>query len=120
MVGEGGERLSQGQRQLVSLARTVLRDPSIFIMDEATSSVDAETERTIQAAIDEVLRGRISVVIAHRLSTVRRADRILFVAGGRVLEDGPHDLLMTIPEGHYRRLYLQQFEEERGASVLAG
>lgn len=119
VVGEGGDRLSQGQRQLVSLARTVLRDPAIFIMDEATSSVDAETERTIQAAIDEVLRGRISFVIAHRLSTVRRADRILFVSGGRVLEDGPHERLMAIPEGHYRRLYLQQFEEERRASVLA-
>lgn len=118
VVGEGGERLSQGQRQLVSLARTVLRDPAIFIMDEATSSVDAETERTIQAAIDEVLRGRISFIIAHRLSTVRRADRILFVAGGRILEDGPHEQLMAIPDGHYRRLYLQQFEEERGASIL--
>jgi len=119
VVGEGGDRLSQGQRQLVSLARTVLRDPAIFIMDEATSSVDAETERTIQGAIEEVLRGRISVVIAHRLSTVRRADRILFVAGGRILEDGPHETLMTNADGHYRRLYLQQFEEERRATVLA-
>jgi len=119
VVGEGGERLSQGQRQLISLARTVLRDPAIFIMDEATSSVDAETERTIQGAIDAVLRGRISFVIAHRLSTVRRADRILFVAEGRIHEDGPHDRLMANPDGRYRRLYLQQFEEERRARVLA-
>ncbi|MBM4113206.1 MAG: ABC transporter ATP-binding protein [Phycisphaerae bacterium] len=119
-VGEGGEKLSQGQRQLIALARTILRDPAIFIMDEATSSVDAETERQIQAAIDRVLRGRISFVIAHRLSTVRRADRILFVEGGRIMEDGPHEALMSIADGRYRRLYLRQFEEEREASVLAG
>ncbi len=119
-VGEGGEKLSQGQRQLVALARTILRDPAIFIMDEATSSVDAETERTIQAAIDQVLRGRISFVVAHRLSTVRRADRILFIEQGRIMEDGPHEALMSIREGRYRRLYLRQFEEDREASVLAG
>lgn len=119
-VGEGGDRISQGQRQLVSLARAVLRDPAIFIMDEATSSVDAETERTIQSAIEEVLRGRVSFVIAHRLSTVRRADRILFVDRGRILEDGPHERLMAIEGGRYRHLYLEQFEEERRASVLAG
>jgi len=118
VVGEGGERLSQGQRQLISLARTVLRDPAIFIMDEATSSVDAETERAIQAAVEELLRGRISFIIAHRLSTVRRADRILFVADGRILEDGSHERLMSLANGHYRRLYLQQFEEERQASIL--
>ncbi len=118
MVGEGGERLSQGQRQLVSLARAVLRDPAIFVMDEATSSVDAETERTIQSAIEEVFRGRTSFVIAHRLSTVRRADRILFVDAGRILEDGPHERLMAIPGGRYRQLYLRQFEEEREAAIL--
>jgi len=118
VVGEGGERLSQGQRQLVSLARTVLRDPAIFIMDEATSSVDAETERTIQDAIDEVLRGRISFVIAHRLSTVRRADRILVVERGRIVEDGPHEALMAMANGRYRQLYLRQFEEEQQSRLL--
>lgn len=119
IVGEGGERLSQGQRQLVSLARTVLRDPAIFIMDEATSSVDAQTERLIQSAIDEVLRGRVSFMIAHRLSTVRRADRILFVDRGRIVEDGPHEALISIPNGRYRQLYLRQFEQERQAQVLS-
>lgn len=119
VVGEGGERLSLGQRQLVSLSRAILADPAVLILDEATSSVDTETERAIQGAIDRLLRGRISIVIAHRLSTVRRVDRILFVEAGRIVEDGPHDALMAITDGRYRRLYLRQFAEERSISALA-
>jgi ATP-binding cassette subfamily B protein len=94
-VGEGGSRLSTGQRQLVALARAVIADPQIFVMDEATSSVDTETERRIQAGIDAALRGRIAFVIAHRLSTIRRADLILVIADGRVVERGTHRQLMA-------------------------
>ncbi|MBL4686108.1 MAG: ABC transporter ATP-binding protein [Nannocystaceae bacterium] len=94
-VGEGGAKLSTGQRQLVSLARAVLADPQIFIMDEATSSVDTETEARVQAGIDAILRGRTAFVIAHRLSTIRNADLILVVEGGRIVERGTHDTLLT-------------------------
>ena len=124
-VGEGGERLSHGQRQLVSLARAVLANPDILVMDEATSSVDSETERTIQSAIDTVLRDRIGLVIAHRLSTVRRADRILVIDQGRIVESGSHAELVRKAGGRYRALYLEQFVHERedacvGAGSVAG
>lgn len=107
-VGEGGELLSTGQRQLVSLARALLADPQIFVMDEATSSIDTETETLIQEAIDQVMTGRLSFVIAHRLSTIRDADRILFIEAGRILEDGTHDDLMRA-NGRYAELYAGQF-----------
>ncbi len=116
-VGEGGERLSIGQRQLVSLARAFLADPPIFIMDEATSSVDAETESSIQNAVESILADRISVVIAHRLSTIRRADLILLLDQGRIAERGSHRDLMTL-DGRYRRLYLDQFVDEEERRVL--
>ena len=120
-VGEGGERLSHGQRQLVSLARAVLANPDILVMDEATSSVDSETERAIQSAIDTVLQDRIGLVIAHRLSTVRRADRILVIDQGRIVESGPHAELVRCAGGRYRALYLEQFVHEReDACVGAG
>ena len=109
-VGEGGELLSTGQRQLVSLARALLADPQVFIMDEATSSIDTETETLIQGAIDEILGGRISFVIAHRLSTIRHADRILFIEKGRIVESGTHDELMDA-RGRYAELYVGQFTE---------
>jgi ATP-binding cassette subfamily B protein len=109
-VGEGGELLSTGQRQLVSLARALLADPQIFIMDEATSSIDTETETLIQGAINEILGGRISFVIAHRLSTIRHADRILFIEKGRIIESGTHELLMKA-RGRYAELYVGQFTE---------
>ncbi|MEM6990322.1 MAG: ABC transporter ATP-binding protein [Myxococcota bacterium] len=102
-VGEGGAKLSTGQRQLVSLARAVLADPQIFIMDEATSSVDTETEAKVQAGIDAVLEGRMAFVIAHRLSTIRNADLILVVDGGRIVERGTHDTLAAAG-GHYAGL----------------
>jgi ATP-binding cassette subfamily B protein len=116
-VGEGGCHLSQGQRQLISLARAFLADPQIFIMDEATSSVDAETEATIQTAVDEILRDRIAVVIAHRLSTIRRADLILVLDQGKVIERGTHAELMAA-KGRYRQLYLDQFVNEEEARLL--
>ena len=107
-VGEGGSMLSTGQRQLVALARAILADPQIFVMDEATSSVDTETEQQIQRGIESILSGRISVVIAHRLSTVRNADRILVIDGGRIVEVGDHASLLEA-RGRYFQLYTHQF-----------
>jgi ATP-binding cassette subfamily B protein len=110
-VGEGGHRLSTGQRQLVALARAVLADPQIFIMDEATSSVDTETERLIQAGIEAVLEDRIAFVIAHRLSTIRSADVILVIEGGHIIEQGDHETLMR-QRGRYHALYTGQFARQ--------
>ncbi len=116
-VGEGGGRLSTGEKQLVSFARALIANPRIFVLDEATSSVDTETEQIIQHAIEKTLEGRTSFIIAHRLSTVRSADRILVLSKGRVIEDGSHrDLIRK--KGHYYTLYTNQFLEEREAVAL--
>ena len=119
LVGEGGSRLSTGQKQLISLARAVLADPEILVLDEATSSVDTETEQWIQAGVERLLAGRISLVIAHRLSTIRSASRILVIDRGRILEAGSHSELLQAG-GHYQELYRQQFAAERTELVLAG
>ncbi len=117
-VGQGGGNLSTGQKQLVSFARAVLADPQIFIMDEATSSVDTETERRIQQGLGAVLAGRISFIIAHRLSTICGADVILLIDGGRVIEQGSHHELIG-HKGRYHQLYTQQFTEEKSGQILA-
>jgi ATP-binding cassette, subfamily B, bacterial len=106
-VGEGGGRLSAGQKQLISFARAILADPQILIMDEATSSVDTETEQRIQQGLHNVLKGRICFVIAHRLSTIRNATRIIVVRDGSITEAGTHHELMSL-RGHYFELYRQQ------------
>ena len=116
-VGEGGNQLSTGQKQLIAMARAMIADPQLFVMDEATSSVDTQTERAIQSAVERVLAGRISFVIAHRLSTIRSADRILVIAGGRIIEDGSHHELIR-RRGHYFRLYTSQFTSEKESEVL--
>lgn len=116
-VGEGGNRLSTGQKQLVSFARAILANPQIFIMDEATSSIDTETEALIQSGMRAILRGRISFVIAHRLSTIRSADRILVIDRGKILESGSHNELIS-RRGHYHALYTRQFRQETEATVL--
>lgn len=118
-VGEGGNLLSTGQKQLISLARAVLAQPEIFIMDEATSSVDTLTEALIQKGMEHLMHGRTSFIIAHRLSTIRRADRILVIEGGRIAEMGNHSELLR-QRGHYYRLYTQQFRSqlEQEYSVL--
>jgi len=110
-VGEGGNRLSVGQKQLVSLARAVLARPGIFIMDEATSSVDSLTESLIQKGMESLMKGRTSFVIAHRLSTIRRADRIVVIEGGRIAEAGTHAELIRA-RGQYYGLYTRQFRHE--------
>ncbi len=116
-VGEGGERLSTGQRQLVALARAVLRDPQILVMDEATSSIDTATERLVQAGVEEVLRGRIAFVVAHRLSTIRSADAILVIEAGRIAEQGTHKELLA-RRGRYWELYTNQFAADRERALL--
>jgi ATP-binding cassette subfamily B protein len=114
-VGEGGNLLSVGQKQLISLARAVLARPEIFIMDEATSSVDTLTEALIQQGMDRLMTNCTSFIIAHRLSTIKRADRIIVVEHGRIAEMGSHAELIRA-RGHYYELYTRQFREERAAS----
>ena len=122
-VGEGGNLLSVGQKQLISLARAVLARPELFIMDEATSSVDTLTEALIQRGMEALMKGRTSFVIAHRLSTIRRANRILVIENGRIAEQGTHAELLRLG-GHYYRLYTQQFrhelEDQYGLSEAVG
>jgi ATP-binding cassette subfamily B protein len=110
-VGEGGDRLSTGEKQLFSFARAVLADPRIFVLDEATSSIDTDTERLIQHAISKILRNRTSFLIAHRLSTIKAADLILVVKNGKIIERGTHRELLR-QKGYYLQLYLMQYEEE--------
>jgi len=107
-VGERGSQLSTGQKQLISFARAIISNPSIFVLDEATSSVDTETEYLIQHAIENVLKGRTSLIIAHRLSTIRSADRILVIEKGKIIEEGSHKELLR-KKGYYYKLYTTQF-----------
>ena len=118
-VGEGGDLLSTGEKQLISFARAILADPKILILDEATASVDTITEQKIQSAIETVIRNRTSVVIAHRLSTVRNADLILVVHDGKICEQGTHEELMS-HRGVYYKLYQRQYEDEATGAVLNG
>ena len=108
MLTEGGGNLSQGQRQLIAIARAVLANPKILILDEATSSIDTRTEVYIQEAMLNLMKGRTSLIIAHRLSTIRDADKIVVIAGGKVVEAGNHDALLA-ENGAYAKLYNTQF-----------
>lgn len=116
-VGEGGNRLSTGEKQLISFARAIINNPRIFVLDEATSSVDTQTEVMIQHAIEKTLEGRTSFIVAHRLSTIRGADRILVIEDGHIAEAGTHHELIAL-RGAYYQLYTNQFRDERSMDVL--
>lgn len=116
-VGEGGALLSTGQKQLISFARAIIRNPRLFVLDEATSSIDTETEQIIQNAIGKVLEGRTSFVIAHRLSTIRNSDKILVIRKGKITEMGSHKELLK-QKGYYYNLYTNQFIEEQSKNIL--
>ena len=117
-VGEGGDLLSTGEKQLISFARAILADPRILILDEATASVDTMTEARIQEAMESVTRGRTSLMIAHRLSTVRNADLILVVQNGKIVEQGTHPELLA-KKGYYHELYTRQYQDEATAKILS-
>ena len=112
MIMELGANLSVGQRQLISFVRALVFDPDILILDEATSSIDTETEEVIQYAIEKLIEKRTSIIIAHRLSTIRHADAILVMDQGRVVEHGHHDELVRMVDGRYKELYDMQFSNE--------
>ena len=109
-VNERGSRLSAGQRQLISFARAVLADPKILILDEATSSIDTETELLLQKGLNELLKGRTSFIIAHRLSTIKNSSCIMYIDQGNIMEMGTHDELMKNENGLYHRLYMSQYD----------
>ncbi len=110
IVGERGVKLSGGQRQRIAIARAILKDPSILILDEATSSLDAESEKVVQEALDELMKGRTSVIIAHRLATIKNVDKIYVIEGGKVIEEGTHDELSKNEEGAYSQFARLQFD----------
>ena len=110
-VGERGVKLSGGQRQRIAIARAVLTDPAVLVLDEATSNLDNESERLIEAALETLLVGRTTLIIAHRLSTVRRADRLVVLDWGRIVEEGTHSELLE-RGGLYARLYQRQFRDD--------
>lgn len=109
-MGERGIQLSGGQKRRVAIARAVLKDPRVLVLDEATSALDAESEHLVKEALDRLMRGRTTLIIAHRLSTVRDADRVLVLDGGRIVQSGPHGRLVA-EDGLYRRLVERQFAE---------
>ena len=111
MIGDNGNRLSGGQRQRLAIARAIYKNAPILILDEATSALDTESERAVQAALDELMRGRTTLVIAHRLSTIERADRIVVLSEGRIVESGSHAELLA-HNGVYANLYQLQFAKE--------
>jgi subfamily B ATP-binding cassette protein MsbA len=118
VVGEQGVRISGGERQRLCIARALLKDAPILILDEATSSLDSEAELEVQKALDALMAGRTTLVIAHRLSTVKNADRIVVLADGRIVEEGRHGELLKV-NGEYRRLYELQFAQFEGDAVVA-
>ena len=116
-IGEGGDTLSTGEKQLIAFARAIISDPKILILDEATANIDTVIEQRIQNAIGKIISDRTSIVIAHRLSTVKNADRILVVRNGKIVEQGTHKELLA-SKGYYYSLYSKQYEDEATSAVL--
>ena len=116
IIGEHGVRLSGGEQQRVAMARALLKNAPILVLDEATSSLDTESELAVQRALENLMRGRTTFVIAHRLSTVRNADRIIVISQGRIVEEGNHERLLEL-NGEYRRLYDIQFQVDDGIDL---
>jgi ATP-binding cassette subfamily B protein len=116
-VGERGQGLSGGERQRISIARALLINPRILILDEATASVDTETEKEIQKALDNLVAGRTTIAIAHRLSTLRKADRLVVMHKGQIVEEGSHDELINL-QGSYWRLYEAQARQEEADRAM--
>ena len=110
VVGERGVKLSGGQRQRIAIARAILKDPAILLLDEATSSLDAESEKAVQDALNKLMEGRTSIIIAHRLATIRDVDRIFVIDKGQIIEQGTHEELSLIEDGMYNSLAKLQFE----------
>lgn len=117
-VGEDGNKLSTGQKQLLSFARAIIKDPAIYVLDEATASIDTETEQIIQFAVDKLLKDKTSFIVAHRLSTIVNADKIIVIQKGEIVEAGNHQSLLD-KQGYYYRLYTNQFNEEENADILS-
>jgi len=115
VIGEQGVKLSGGERQRISIARALLKDAPILILDEATSSLDTESEVEVQDALDKLMKGRTTLVIAHRLSTIRKADRIIVIVDGKIVEEGTHESLLA-KEGEYYKLYNMQFKDTDSVS----
>jgi subfamily B ATP-binding cassette protein MsbA len=113
VIGEQGVKLSGGERQRISIARALLKNAPILILDEATSSLDSESEIEVQKALEYLMQGRTTLVIAHRLSTIRKADRIMVISNGTIVEEGTHEELLA-KEGEYKKLYLLQFKDTGG------
>jgi ABC-type multidrug transport system fused ATPase/permease subunit len=110
LVGERGVKLSGGQRQRIAIARALLKDPKILVLDEATSSLDAESESLVQQALDELMKNRTTIIIAHRLSTIRKVDKIFVLSEGEIVEEGVHDELASKKGGIYSKLVKLQFD----------
>ena len=116
LVNEGGTNLSSGQRQLISFLRAYVSNPKVLILDEATSSVDSFTEELIQGATETITKNKTSIIIAHRLNTIKKADKIIVLESGKVVEIGSHNDLLKIKNGYYKKLYKFQFSEENNLS----
>jgi ABC-type multidrug transport system fused ATPase/permease subunit len=118
VVGERGVKLSGGQRQRIAIARAILKDPAILLLDEATSALDSESERLVQDALDELMKNRTTIIIAHRLATIRNVDKIYVLKNGEIIESGSHKDLILNPEGNYANLVKLQFERNVAEEVV--
>ena len=114
MIGEDGIKLSGGERQRVAIARALIKDPPILILDEATSNLDSDSETAVQRALEALMSGRTTMIVAHRLSTIRNVDRIYVLAGGKIVEQGSHDQLLAL-DGEFARLYNLQFANQEAS-----